>query len=329
MLQFFKSNNPGVVVFYLLYLVVFRICFWFVPFQPVDVAVYHEPLSALFFGWLLNLGGAYLLVSTILAGALTFIQALLINGVINGNKITTRKNYVGGLLFILLASWLPPQLLLSPAGISLTFIIILIGRIFGLIRKEKAYGDVYDIGFLVALAALFYLPAVVFVLFGFIGLSTVRPFVYREWIIVLLGFLSPLFVTFTYYYVTGSAVPVLFAGGWLKGLDLNYITLISVGMLGALTLAVLLLLPAVLYSNLIQVRKFSTLLIFSVFVIAGAFFLQWPANWSHLVYLALPTGVLGTMLVMQIKNETVSEVMHLILILLVLAGQYVPLLHLI
>lgn len=94
-------------------------------------------------------------------------------------------------------------------------------------------------------------------------------------------------------------------------------------------MALLLVLPAVLYSTLIQVRKFSTLLIFSVFVIAGAFFLQWTASWTHLVYLALPVSVLGTMLVMQIKNETVSEVIHLMLILLLLAGQYVPLLHLI
>ncbi|MFN8300376.1 MAG: hypothetical protein U0T75_14845 [Chitinophagales bacterium] len=329
MLQLFKSNNPGVVVFYLLYLVVLRVCLWFVPIEPMSVAGHHEPLTLLVFGSLNSLGKAYPLVSTLLAATLTFIQALVINGIVNGNKITTRKNYVGGLLYLLVASWLPQQLFLTPAGISLTFIILLTSRIFSLIRNEKAYGDIFDVGFLAALAALFYFPAIVFILFGYIGLSTVRSFVYREWIIVLLGFVSPLFLTFTYYYFTDTPMPQLFSGGWLQGLDLSTFTVLCVGILTVLTMALLLVLPAVLYSTLIQVRKFSTLLIFSVFVIAGAFFLQWTASWTHLVYLALPVSVLGTMLVMQIKNETVSEVIHLMLILLLLAGQYVPLLHLI
>jgi len=45
------------------------------------------------------------------------------------------------------------------------------------------------------------------------------------------------------------------------------------------------------------------------------------------VLLSLPLSIIFSMVLTQIKNKWVSEVMHLILILLVLAGQYLPVLN--
>ncbi|MFM2306363.1 MAG: hypothetical protein RLZZ367_1032, partial [Bacteroidota bacterium] len=200
MLSFFRSNNPLVVIFYVLYLFAFRVCLWVVPVDTAFVFEHREPLSALVFTPLENLAQNYQAVSAVLAATLCFVQALLVNGIVNGNKILAKKNYTAGLLFILFASLIKENLLLTPASLALTFVILATGKLFGLAKNEKSYGDVFDVGFLLSIAAIFYFPCIILILFGYIGLAIVRPFNYREWTILLLGFLAPLFVLFTFYF---------------------------------------------------------------------------------------------------------------------------------
>lgn len=259
----------------------------------------------------------------------------MINGIINENKILPKKSYMGGLIFIIVLSFFKQNLVLSPALLSLTFIILCTQKIFGLIKKEKAYGDVFDVGFLVAIASLFYFPSILLLIFAYFGLATVRPFTYKEWVIVLLGFLAPLVVTFTFYYWNDHQQYLLpdVAGvtgkHWLTGAVYSRWDWILIGELVFLTIAAFAVLPTALYSSLIQVRKFTGALVALIFLVAVAFLLQQTISLSHWVLLSLPLSIIFSMSLMQIKREVVSEVIYLILILLVLAGQYLPALNII
>lgn len=327
MLSFFKSNNPVVVIFYILYLVLFRVCFAFISIDVSFVFEHREPLSFLLFNLLKNFSSAYFNISLVLGAVLCFVQALLINGIINENKILPKKNYLAGAVYIILASFFKESLLLTPTSVALTFLIISIARLFSLVRKEKSYGDVFDVGFLVAVATLFYFPSVLFILFAYIGLATVRPFNYRDWTIVLLGFLSPFLLMFTYYYWHDNA-PLFFTdmanlhNGWFIRTSLELTDKIMIGGMAICTGVCLVLLPASLYSSLIQLRKFANTLVVFIVVVFFAVALQQTIHLSHLVLLALPLSIIISMVFMQIKRNLVSEVIHLILILLVLAGQY-------
>lgn len=333
MFNFFKSNNPGVTVFYIAYLFAFRVCFFFTPVDTGYVFTHTEPLSHLFFSVMKASLLHYAWLSPVLAAVLSLAQALLINNIVNENKMLAKKNYLAGLMFIITASFFKESLVLSPALLSLTFVIIATERMFSLIRKENAFGDVYDIGFLITIAGLFYFPAMLFILFAYIGLGTMRAFAYRDWVIILLGFISPLIVLFTWYFwfdKTGALLPDLanmHNHTWLNRVQLKPEGWMLFGSMLLLTAASLVLLPGALYSSLIQVRKFSTTLIALLFLIAVAFTMQQTAHLSHWVLLSLPLGIIISMVIMQIKNKVVSEVIHLILILLVLAGQYLPVLN--
>ena len=330
LLSFFKSNNPGVVVFYLMYLVVFRLCFAFVPFDSSFVFTHTEPLSHLVFNLLKTTLQNYPWVSPVLSAVLCFIQALLINDIVNENKVTAKKNYLAGLLFIIVFSFFKESLVLSPAALSLTFLILCTRKMFSLIKKEKAFGDVFDLGFLAVVAGLFYFPAMLFILFAYIGVGIMRAFNYRDWVIVLMGAASPLIVVFTWYFWFDKA-PALLTDianvhrGWLTGAAFKAPDFILLGVLAFLIAASFVLLPGALYSSLIQVRKFTTALITLIFLIVVAFGLQQAVNLSHWVLLSLPLAIIFSIVMMQIKNRLISEVIHLILILLVLAGQYLPL----
>jgi hypothetical protein len=296
---------------------------------------HHEPLSKLVFGLLQRIPQHFDIVSLVLSALLCFVQSLLINNIVNENKVLTKKNYLAGLLFIIVFSFFKESLVLSPASISLTFLILCTKNIFELIKKEKAFGDVYDVGMLAAIATLFYFPSILFLVFAYAALGAVRSFSYKEWVIVLFGFLSPFILVFTWYFWTDQQALLLHDIAnihgkiWLKGLALNSANWILIGSLALLSIAALVLLPGALYSTLIQVRKYASSLVFLIFLILASFYLQQTVSLSHLSLLALPLSIIFSIVLMQIKNKRVSEVIHLILILLVLAGQYLPLFNLI
>jgi hypothetical protein len=333
LLNFFKSNNPGVVVFYIIYLVLFRLWAFVGPIDCSFISAHQEPLSKLFFGLGHGIMGKNVALNLSLSAILCFVQALLINNLVNENKFLSKKNALAGLLFIIVFSYFKESLVFGPALIALTFLILCTQKIFSLIKKEKAAGDAFDIGFLVALATLFYFPSVAFIIFAFFGLGTLRSFDYKEWVALLSGFIAPFILLYTLYlwndrapYMLGE-IANLHGKGLVKALAFEKYDWILIGSLSLLSLASFAFLPTALYSSLIQVRKYAGVLVLFVLLVIGSFFLQQTINLGHLVLLALPLSVIFSMVLMQIKNKWVAEVIHIMLILLVLAGQYLPLLN--
>ena len=335
MLSFFKSNNPAVIVFYIFYLIAFRVCCVLFPVDATFVFTHKEPLAKFVFSLLNHFPQAYFTISLVLSAILCFVQALLINNIVNENKILAKKNYLAGSMFIIFFSFFKESLVLSPVTLSLTFLILCTQKIFELIKREKAFGDVFDVGLLIAVAGLFYFPSLLFIIFAYVGLASVRPFTYKEWIVTLLGFLAPFILVLTWYVWNDQTVMMfpdianVVGKGWLTGTALSHIDWLILGELVLLTLLSLALLPSALYSSLIQVRKYTTALVFLAMLIVASYFMQQTVGQGHWMLLALPMGIISAMVLMQIKHKVLSEVTYLILILLVLVGQYLPLLNLI
>lgn len=335
MLSFFKSNNPGVVVFYIFYLAAFRLYALFGPLDANLFTGHSEPLTRASYSVLTALHATGVLPGLIFSGMLSFVQALLMNKLANDNKILPRKNYLAGLLYIIVISFFKEGLLLSPPMLALTFVILAAIRLFALIHKEKAAGDIFDVGFLVAVATLFYFPCIILVLFVIFGIATVRHFELKEWVVAFIGFTTPFFLAFTWYFwhdETGFLmrnIASLQQGRWLTGASMSRVDAIVLGGVAVLTLLALAILPAALYSSLIQVRKYANILIVLMVLIVIAFFLQQKVNLSHWVLLALPLSVIFSIALVQMRRKAISELLHLMLILLVLTGQYLPLLNIV
>jgi hypothetical protein len=330
-LSFFKSNNPGVVVFYLFYLAAFRLVFFFTSPDLSFIQIYHEPLSSfLIEGFAADI---FLTpwVSTSVAALLVFVQSLFVNRIINEQRMTAKKNFLAGLLFIMLTSFFTQGLVLSPALIALTFIIIACETAFRLIKKEKMYGDIFDIGFLVSLASFFYFPAIALLFFSLACLINLRSFNYREYVVLLLGLATPFFLLFTYYYWNDDLPQMLisvtnhYERGWFLNFNPHNIEWMQIGVILALSVVLLGLVPGVVYASLIQVRKFVAILMFLLLLISASFFLQQQVSLSHLVWLAFPLSIFLTMVIMQWKRKMIGEVMHIMLFLLIVAGQFLPL----
>lgn len=332
MLSFFKTNTPGVVVFYPLYLILFRAIFFFSDSQLPDAANFHEPLSHLLFGALAQTQLWNETGLSVLGGVVVFLQSLLVNKIVNDHKLTQRKNYAGGLIYILFASLFKDGLFLSPVMVAGTFLILATDRVFQLAKKEKMYGAVFDIGSLVSLAVLFFFPSAVLVVFAFVAISTLRTFNYREYAALLFGVSAPFFLVFVFYFWNDKAslLPMHlinhYQNGWLLGFPSAVISRIQLAILVFFTLVLLAVVPSLVYGSLIQIRKFTGMLILTAVLTLVGFFLQQTVSLSYPLLTAFPLSMFTVMLVMNMKQNMVGEVIHIILFSLVMAGQYLPLL---
>jgi MFS family permease len=264
------------MVLYVLVLPALRIHFWIKHTEVKNLWSHSEPLSKLLLSWFTHLSN----LNGFLFGAgciVSLLIATLISDIVNEHKLTSQKNYIAGLLFIVCGSLIPEFVFLSPQMIALLCVTRIIQKLFAIIKQDKPGGDIFDIGWLSSIAVLVYFPSVWLLLFSFIGLAIMRPFSLREWWMVLIGFAAPIFAVYTIYFWQDMAgllladitnLPHLAWGVWVgspaaKASAIIILILFILAFLG---------LPRILFSSLIQVRKFALSLIIAAGLIILSFF---------------------------------------------------------
>jgi hypothetical protein len=135
----------------------------------------------------------------VLACLLLYIQALLLNEVVNKNKLYPKPNHLTAMCYLLLTSLFSHWYVLSSLMIVSTFLILIIARLCKLQHVQEANKTFYNIGLMLGLSILIYSPTIVFLLLIFFGLSITRAFRIPEWILVILGVFTPI-------YLLGSAI---------------------------------------------------------------------------------------------------------------------------
>ena len=94
---------------------------------------------------------------------------------------------------------------LNPVIIGTLFVFISINFLFNTYRTDYALNKIYIAGFFISIASLFWAPLAIFILLIWISLLILRPFIGREWVVGLLGFLTPFLFIFVYYYVFAAS----------------------------------------------------------------------------------------------------------------------------
>jgi Family of unknown function (DUF6427) len=194
MLQLFRTNQPYVIPFLAIILLLVRaITFWQIPETPV----YQSGVLGDFVYSLVGTSG---LIPQIVAFCLVFIQALLTNRTCNEYQLAPENSYYPALFFILLSSFLPSMQTLSPALLGNTFFLIAINETFRSYKNIQTADSIFNVGFWIAIGSLFYWSYGVFVIWGVIGISLLRNFRIEETLILVLGFVVPYFLVAVYFF---------------------------------------------------------------------------------------------------------------------------------
>ena len=330
MFNFFKSNNPALAIVNLVLIILFRLVFLF---HPVDIsALYHhtEPASK-FFIRSLHISEMPLLWLVIAGGVLCFIESLLVNRIINRHKVASRKNYMGGILFVVFSSLTTECMVLSPAMMGALFLILILDKLFDLSRPEKLYGSIFDLGFLSAIAMLFYFPSVYLLLLVIIAFLTMRTGTVKGILIIFTGFFSALLVVFTIYFwydMLPEMGPDLVNFRYripLNTLSFSHWQEIDLIWIAVVSAWVFVNIPGIIYSSVIQTRKYITILALGVAFSFLVVPLLFNFNLSHLHFVLTSVTILCAVYFVETKITVIAKVLFIVLILSVFIFEYLPL----
>ena len=331
MLNFFKSNNISIVIANVVLIFLFRVLFFFSA-GDLSLLFHHAEPATRFLVRIFHITSSTALIWLVIGGAvLCFFESLLVNAIINNHKVTSKKTYLGGILFVVFTSFVPECMVLSPAMISVLFLLLTFDRLFEMTRPEKLYSYVFDLGFLSGIAILFYFPSVYVLILAFIGFATMRPVAIKEIMMIITGFVAVAFSVFVIYFwfdALPQLLPDLVNMQNRRFISFGIFThwqWIIVIWLALLALWLLVNVPGLIFSSVIQTRKYVSIL--TIGSVLAVFFapLSFNLNLSHLVFLFAAMSILYTVYFVETKTNFITEILFISLILSVFVFQYLPL----
>lgn len=136
-------------------------------------------------------------------------QALRFNNLFNDVRMYPKQAFTAGLSYVLLTALLPAFNNITSALVVNSLIIWLFFRIVKLYSTPQAKALVFNIGLITGCTVLLYYPALSLVLLVFFALGVARPFRFNEWIILLLGIITPAYFWCGYLFITNQLAPTL------------------------------------------------------------------------------------------------------------------------
>ena len=177
-------------------------------FFSANTAVASEPYSLLY-SYLELFALSYPLIAVIIALVLVIAEGFYLNHILVSNNLIHSTTLFPTFAYILLMGADVANQTFTPQLFSNIFLLIALHNIINCYNQEHSYEKVFNASFCIALAFLFYFPSVFMLLFVIITFVVYKLYYWREWLVLLLGFIAPFFALFAYYYLVDSLDVVL------------------------------------------------------------------------------------------------------------------------
>ncbi|NOT38315.1 MAG: hypothetical protein HOP11_13160 [Saprospiraceae bacterium] len=253
---------------------------------------------------------------------LIFLQAYILNVIANRVKIVPEGQLFPGLVFIILTGLHTSIFGVGPVLISNLFFVLALHSICSIYLNKNAILQLYNFGFFLGIACVFYLPASWFLVLGIFGLTVFRGFNLKEFLQTLSGFFTPIFLLFSLFYINNSLD--IYWNNQVKEFFSPYILSMiftSKGLI-AFSIIILLFILAFVKFNLFQIKtqiaaqKFFDFMFWTSLISFFSILFFKIDSFSHIIFLITPLSILLGVIVSKVKNELLVETIHLIFVLL-------------
>lgn len=320
MLTIFRTNQPLANILLLFYLVIVRASTFI---HPLNIAPKAQGVIT---QWLFSEVSPVDMSGRILAFILVFMQAVLINITIARFRVATEVSLLPGLFYCLVTSLLPDFMILSPILLANTFLILATFNLYDIYKNNTVASRVFDVGFWIGLASLFYFSYILFILWGIVGLGILRGVRPKELLMFLIGIFVPFFLMAVFLYWNDS-LP-LFSKFFSENSGfLNFVKTTSTNSYVKLSLvlglaALMVIVSGQLFARRnIAIQKYISIIYWMLLVGGATVFIQRGMDINHLLIISIPLGVLLSMMFQKIGIAT-AEVLHMVLLGIALIFQF-------
>lgn len=209
MFQFIRSSSftaqvmiPFVGI--LLFAVVWFLPASLVPGSQYGNGFYYLPQDGWIYAQWQELARFPLWVQVLPTLVLAVVTALVLVQQDLRNLLMGRRSYGIGYLFLFLIASSGHLFLIHPAFVSGFLVLLGIGNLAALFKKETKFEMVFGLAFSWSLAILLYPPLVFTLPVIFIGLAVMVSPVWRHWVTALLGLILPVLLCLGVFYLMGE-----------------------------------------------------------------------------------------------------------------------------
>ncbi len=296
--------------------------------EPIPVFNYNEPLSLFLFNTFQSLWSLKLW-NTILTTLMYVSMGIWLNKIINDYGLLFKNTMLPSLLFVIITGIFPTFYTLDAAILIIYLQLYLLITLFNLFKTNKATQISFDAGFVVAIASMFYFPAIAWLFLVWVSLAIFRPFSWREWLSSIVGVITLYIFLAFYYFWTDRWVDFLLIWQPLKGTfwqinvfpkKSDYLPLFPVVLILIIAFSKLF---ENFYKNVLLVRKAQQIMIASILVTAFSYYIKPSFSINHFILLAAPLTFFLSYFFLVYKRTWVAESLMWLLILSEIAFQII------
>ena len=256
---------------------------------------------------------------------IVFVQALLLNKLTIQYRLFDEVTLYPGLFYILLVSSIQDFLPLSSVLLGNTFLILALINLLGTHKVKKCADTIFNVGFWIGLAALFYNSFVLFLLLGIIGILSLRTFKWQEVIIVLCGYFLPFLFVSTYFFWIDQL------GEYWNGYYLNQFSFLDFQFKSSWKTYYKLIILALFFlmglfnhysfNKSYKVRNYLNIIYAALLISGFTFFVQQDIGITHFLVIAIPLSILIAARFLSM-SKIMAEFTHLFLLFGILLFQF-------
>jgi hypothetical protein len=282
------------------------------------------PMFNTFFRWI-----SYFPIGALVLGfAVLLLEAFTLNSFINKHSLLKQSSYLPAFFYILFCSCRHTLICFYPSLVASLFLILALRRLAESYKKEKALSELFDAGLFIGIAALVYVPVIVFVLFLWIAVLVMRSLNWRDWIVSLIGFALPFIFAMGYFTVFYSPEHfwydriMLAFGNYKLGLSMPW-----KGMLLFICLIITAIVSSWFYinkisDNILKAQKVSILMLWFVFFALASIVLSPEKNARSFVILAMPFSYMFSNYFIKTKSKALPEMLFIFFIVTIVLSVF-------
>ena len=257
--------------------------------------------------------------------AIVITQALRLSVVLNNLRMFPKVYFVPALCYLLLTALLPAWSNITPALLFNFIIIWLFSLSARLYSSSRSRPLIYNIGFLTGLVVILYSPCLFLIPSVFFALALLRAFRFNEWIVLLLGILTPPYLLVSILFLNDNLTSFLLLLPKLQPhlLTGNQVPLVIAAIAGGfLILAGIFSWQGNIGRMIIQTRRCWSVLFFLFLLSIPLPFLLKNETASILMLGMIPAAALASNTFVYSKNELLQNILIWVFVVIIVFNNW-------
>jgi len=253
------------------------------------------------------------LLNFVLSTAIIAVSAHQLNNVYNRNSFYSKATFLPGLIYVL-CIFSMGIIHFTPEILGHLFVIIGLGQLLKLRRQDPAKAIIFSSSVMFGLAAVLTPLHIGLIILPWLALSIFRPFVWREWFMVLIGMILPIIYYLSFEYLSLNKLEFLKIpdNSHLNGLTDDFFNWISLGIFGLIVIGSLFKYLQISRTEINRFKLQSQVVFHLLWLSIAAFVLAWIFYNTYYLYAAIPLGIF---IATSILHSRSTQVMNIILLL--------------